>query len=236
MKIMRLDDFLIDYNASPEEVKNLKFINIRGCNGSGKSTIVNEMMKYDDPFEVVDTFNGKSTVMFTVFPQFKFISLGKYVSTRKCGGCDTFSSFTPQYEDMGDFYSKFLDKIWNIKYNIIMEGVIISTVLGTYLEIFQKLKGKNTRDVITYIITTPLDVCISRVKSRNGGVDINEKYIESKFRTVQKAVRIFRENGLHVIECDNSKYPMNEALPNFLKDISSPLPDYKNFVKEDNEW
>lgn len=233
---MRLDDFLDEYNVSDEEAKTFNFINIRGCNGSGKTTVISQMMKYDTPFEVTDTFNGKPAVILTVFPNFKFACLGRYIGDRKCGGCDIFSKFQPQYESMMDFYSQTLEKIWNIGFNIIMEGVIVSTINSSYAELFKKLTDKGTRKVYGYFITTPLDICISRVLERNGGKDINLKLITRKRNSVLKGAKIFSEHGVQAIEVDNSAYPIDDTLPHFFDDVKIQLPDYKNFVQESDEW
>lgn len=236
MSIIRLDDLLAECTASDEKVKELKFINIRGCNGSGKSTVVSEMKKHDESIEVRDTLNGKSTIVLTLFPNFRFVCIGSYSGDRLCGGCDTLSNFEPEYNGMNDFYEKFLEKIWNLDYNIIMEGVIISTINTAYADLFKKLSKKGTREVIPYFITTPADVCISRVLSRNNGKDVNEDYIRSKHKSTQKGIRIFKERNLHVVECDNSKYSIDDTLENFYKDVGLELPDYNKFVIEDDEW
>ena len=231
---MRLDEFLETYHATDEEVKNLKFVNIRGCNGSGKTTVIKEMMKYSNHFEVTETINNKCTVICTVFPEFNFLSFGSY--TRDCGGCDVFSKFKPEFESMVAFYDHFLDKFWNVKFNIIMEGVIISTINSTYSELFRKYQDRNTREVIGYFFTTPLEVCKERVLSRNKGKEISEKLLRRKRNSVLRGANIFEEHGLKAVECDNSSFAIEDTLPKFFESINVPLYDYKNFVKDDDEW
>ena len=53
-------------------------VNIRGCNGSGKSTI--PMSMKDDPkaFTIKGTVEGKPVTLLTVFPKYNWLALGKY--------------------------------------------------------------------------------------------------------------------------------------------------------------
>ena len=64
-------------------------LNIRGTNGSGKSSIILSMM--DDPkkYLIEKSYKGKMYKIATVFPSFGWVALGAYEEGRKCGGLDT---------------------------------------------------------------------------------------------------------------------------------------------------
>ena len=61
-------------------------------------------------------------------------------------------------------------------------------------------------------ITPPLEVCLDRIQKRNGGKDIDEKAVESKWNTVYRNVEFFSEQGLQSIAVDNSNIQRSETL------------------------
>ncbi len=144
-----------------QEVTNKLLVNIRGCNGSGKSTIPISMLERDsDAFEVVWQVNGKKRVVGTVFPEFSFVALGHYHS--KCGGMDSMRTT--------DEIKLAVDVFWNTNYHILMEGIMASTVRQTYIDLFTQMNAIQPiqRDIVIYSILPRLETCLQRIQSRNG--------------------------------------------------------------------
>lgn len=192
----------------PEYSRN-KIINIRGCNGAGKSTIPLSMLK--DPFLTILTWNsdGKEKAFATMFPTYGFIAIGTYKN--KTGGLDTYK--TNEQTRIA------LELLWNSPFNIIMEGVIASTIKSTYVELFQSMSDKpylRPRVVTIMSIVPPFQTCLDRIYSRNGGKEIDEKGVESKWNTVKRNVKFFEENGINSIEVDNSTIQKQDTLEWFL--------------------
>ena len=188
-------------------------VNIRGCNGAGKSTIPMQMMK--DPAMRVEVYEHKSgaKIKMMVFPTYGWVALGSYLS--KTGGMDTISTKEQKFAA--------LDFAWNCypQYDILMEGVIDSTIRSTYIDLFQDLKRRiankelTPRKIIVVNFLPPLETCIARVLKRNGGKPVKEDQIASKRRSVAKNVQLFRDAGITSLRVDTSKIYFKDMLPRF---------------------
>lgn len=193
-------------------VTHNKLINIRGCNGSGKSTIPISMMENDPfTFEVTWMIEGKERVLATVFPSFHYIALGHYHS--KCGGMDSMKTT--------DEIKLAVDVLWNLDFDIIMEGIMASTVRQTYIDLFQSLNEKNTqrnqREIIVFNILPPLQVCLDRIQMRNGGKPIKEDMVASKWNTVEKNIQYFESAGFKCIRVSNEGISRDKTLEWFFE-------------------
>ncbi len=135
-------------------------LSIRGTNGSGKSSLVRQLMEYlgtSDPF----SFDGKPAgYRFTRPDGQRIFVLGKY--TTACGGLD--SSFS--YKGAADNVILCLDSLAE-KGHVVCEGVVAMSSYGFgRLSNFandQKAKGNN---VIFARLDTPADLCVQRVHAR----------------------------------------------------------------------
>ena len=186
--------------------EGLRLINIRGANGAGKSTVPIQMLNTDPlAFELTYHYNNKERIMATVFPSYNYIVVGKYEGL-KCGGLDTFKT-TEQIFDT-------LDLLWELPYNLIMEGVISSTVFSTYKQWFECAndRHKSKRNITVASILPGEDTCINRVLQRNGGKKVKTDLIRGKYRTVERNHRKFCSTSIPAIKLDNSKIDINDTL------------------------
>ena len=193
---------------------NRVLVNIRGCNGAGKSTIPMSMM--DDPEMYVHEIrgsDGKRMSAITVFPTYGWVALGTYFN--KTGGMDTLrDNWTTRmtlYAALDGFP----------EYNVLMEGIMASTIRSTYIDLFQEVQEYYGDDLTILIISLlpPVEVAISRVYSRNGGKPINEEAVRGKWETVAKNVAAFREAGFTSITLNTAKIPKERMLRVFLKKV-----------------
>lgn len=187
-------------------------VNIRGCNGSGKSTIPMSMMDIDREFEVVKLGMSKSgkpsSPALTIFHKLGWIALGTYFN--KTGGMDT-------YKTNADTIMALMYALKNYpEYDIVMEGVIASTIKSTYAELFRELE-EDGHQVLIMAFLPPIEVCLERIQKRNGGKPIDEKLVASKWRSVYSGVDYFKEAGLTCLRIDTSRCSQNRMLENFLK-------------------
>lgn len=182
-------------------------INIRGCNGSGKSTPLLQMKEADpNMYEVSVNSDGRNPKL-TVFPKFKVVALGHYHA--KCGGMDTLKN----NEETRQALFRALDDPFFQEYDIIAEGVISSTVYSTYTELFQELEQRyEGLNVLIINISTPLDICLKRIQSRNGGKPIKEEQVYAKRNGVLRNHNKFKEDGLYSVRYDNTLVLEREAL------------------------
>lgn len=189
-------------------------VNIRGCNGAGKSTIPMSMMEADPDFEVIKLGVSKTgkpcNPAITVFHKLKWVALGTYFN--KTGGMDTYGTNAETKQALEYALSQYPD------YDIVMEGVIASTIKSTYAELFHTLEDWGYQVLIMSFVP-PLEVCLERIQSRNGGKAINENLVASKWRSVNSGVDFFRNEGLTCLRIDTSKCSKGSMLKNFLKTV-----------------
>ena len=189
-------------------------VNIRGCNGAGKSTVPMSMMELDPEFEVVKLGVGKNgkpcAPAITVFHQLKWVALGTYFN--KTGGMDTYGTNAETRQALAYALENYPE------YDIVMEGVIASTIKSTYAELFTELEEEG-HQVLVMSFVPPLEVCLKRIQQRNGGKPIKEDLVESKWRSVNSGVEYFRNAGLTALRIDTSKCSKENMLKNFLKTV-----------------
>lgn len=161
IKYYNTEKTLVDYESyvkntplEPNSEKQLKFIRIIGCSGSGKSELFRQLYIQDpDWFFLVQphpTKKGSLERLFTVFPNFKCAVVGCYV---KYTEFDRFYKEDKQFRSL-DWYnnaifvtsggadsikenSMKIDRIhkgWFIGYDLYIEGSIIASQDGFVLE------------------------------------------------------------------------------------------------------
>lgn len=187
-------------------------VNIRGCNGAGKSTIPMSMM--NDPYMWVHTIvddAGKKLSAITVFPSYGWVALGTYFN--KTGGMDTLKNNATTKLTLEAALKEFQD------YNILMEGIMASTIRSTYVDLFHEVEQKWPIRVIILNLLPPVEVAISRVYSRNGGKPINEEAVRGKWETVAKNAKVFSDEGFISIRVDSSKVKKKNMLKAFLATV-----------------
>lgn len=189
-------------------------VNIRGCNGAGKSTIPMAMMELDPDYEVIKLGVSKTgkpcAPAVTVFPKLKWVALGTYFN--KTGGMDTYGTNDHTKQALAYVLKHYPD------YDIVMEGVIASTIKSTYAELFRDLQAQG-HQVLIMAFLPPLEVCLERIQERNGGKPIKEDLVASKWRSVNSGVDYFREAGLTALRVDTSKCTKESMLKCFLKTV-----------------
>ena len=197
-------DLLNDITVDKVE-KGLKIVNIRGCNGAGKSTVPMRMLE-EDPDVFMITQSGKDIA--TVFPNFKFVAVGKYFT--KTGGVDGVKNT--------DTMKKIISYLNLLPYHIIYEGILASTVFSTHRDILKGLEDGVTKRKATILnIVPPFDLIRKRILSRNGGNnDVKWEQIEGKYKTVKKNHPKFVDAGLNSIIVSNEDVKLEETTKWFL--------------------
>ena len=104
-------------------------------------------------------------------------------------------------------------------YNILMEGILCSTVRSTYIDLFQDIRNEYGIEIVIVGLTTPLEVCLERIQHRNGGKPINEELVAQKLKTVEKGLPYFKQAGFRMFRVDTSKYSKDRIVQLFLKNI-----------------
>jgi len=172
--------------------------NIRGYNGSGKSTI---------PHEIINKYGSNPIIQADkiIAHQIKELSLiliGKY--TIQCGGGDSFPNKKKLIQTL----------IYIIKtypeYNILLEGIFISTSKNYYIALFKYLKDKYNITPIIIFLTTPLLTCEQNIiLHRKGKI----KLYPSTYNSIIKQIPQFKQHfNTYTINNTGTK---QELLQNF---------------------
>ncbi len=188
-------------------------VNIRGCNGAGKSTIPMSMM--DDPNMFVEELkysDGKRIGAITVFPSYGWVALGTYFN--KTGGLDGIRNMectkVTLYAALGLYP----------EYDIIMEGILCSTVFSSYSDMFNEVEELTDRQIMVLSLLPPLEVCLERIQKRNGGKPIKEDLVAGKRESVARSHERFKQEGFTCIRVDSSRVPKEQMLNSFFKTVN----------------
>lgn len=154
-----------------------KLVSIRGTNGSGKSTIVNELLKTPDIRPIYGALGSRNPEAYQLAlpgvgaPVFV---LGPYQRTQ-CGGCDSIIPF----DTILDLLQKYA-----VKGHVIFEGVIVGSIYGRVGTLMEQW-GKNA---VAVFLDTTEEECIRRVQARRDSREdaraFNPKNLSSKYRAV----------------------------------------------------
>ena len=173
-------------------------LNIRGTNGSGKSSIVMSMLDDPDMYVISKPYQGKSRNIATVFPQYGWVALGTYFN--KTGGMDCF----PNNELTKKAFWYVLKKF--PQYNLVMEGIISSTIFSTYEQLFREAEKKYSDvRVVVLRLVPPVEECLKRIQKRNGGKPIKEDLVADKYKMIERACNKFKTAGIKVLTWDNTR-------------------------------
>lgn len=174
-RVLRASNF---YPRLPEG-RQASVVQIRGCNGSGKSSIPMALLERGDSLYITtDKDDRKPTA--TYLPEQSLLILGLYLSGTNCGGCDSIDGPQEVY--------KVLRSLWNATPDIIFEGVIIGdNKIQTYnhlLEINEQASFK--RDIQFCFMDTSLEECLRRISIRNEGKTFKPELVDKKFKAQQR--------------------------------------------------
>lgn len=188
-------------------------VNVRGCNGAGKSTIPISMLDDPDMFvqELVGSDDKKISAL-TVFPSYGWVALGTYFN--KTGGLDTLKNNEVTRMTLYAALDMFPE------YDVLMEGIMASTIRSTYIDLFHEIE-ESYMDLKVLIISLlpPVEVAISRVYSRNGGKPIKEDAVREKWEIVERNARFFADAGFDSVRVNSAKVEKSQMLTSFLKTV-----------------
>jgi len=130
--------------------------NIRGTSGSGKTTIVRQIIDNYDIKPVLGMVPEGKKERIISYKSPLLTILGSYVNV--CGGCDTFS-----WKGAANYIEEEARRISGMGSNVLLEGLVQTA--GR-----KRWEGVNQDHPVMWVfIDTPLEVCIERVLKRNGG-------------------------------------------------------------------
>ena len=145
-------------------------INIRGTNGSGKSTIIKRFLQQYPYIELYGALGPRRPEAYKLrLPGNWLYIIGPYQTTT--GGVDAMGLSAIELIALLDKYRKLG--------HVIFEGVVISTYYGA---IGEWLKT-HADEAIVVFLDTPLEVCLAGIKARGGK---NMKNVAAKMPAIER--------------------------------------------------
>lgn len=130
----------------------LNVVNLRGTSGSGKTTIVRNILQNGNWKKWTDDSGKKVLAYFN--EDKKWAIIGSYENT--CGGCDTIRT-----QDETEYR---IESFVNAGYSVIFEGLLLSTLSSRWERFSKRISDK--ANMLFYYLDTPIEECLRRVQLR----------------------------------------------------------------------
>lgn len=186
-------------------------VKVGGCNGSGKSTVVNWVRSGLGLTPIELTGKGKVLVYGAKGSPYKV--LGDY--TNACGGMDTITD-----KEVRLWLLKRYARDSNI---VVFEGLIASKAYGATGELAAKQKGK----WLYAFMDTPFEVCVKRVLARRKAAGNNkpfdpERTMRETFHVYKLRLKAAMDEG-HRVLILNHKLPPSELARTLMCEVENML-------------
>jgi uridine kinase len=171
--------------------------NVRGTNGSGKTTIVRGIIKASKAEPLAWRTRAKPEAYGGKLDGKRIAILGSYETV--CGGMDTITDINEAAEIIVRYAT-------SRKFDLVLyEGLFISHMIGTVGRAITPFKDR----VTLAFLDTPLDTCISRVVGRRlerGNANpFDPKNVVRDFDAVRNCRRNCIAQGFQVLDLDHKK-------------------------------
>lgn len=178
----------------------MRIIQIRGNNGTGKTTIVREYIN-KHKYEIVSVRVGKRNIECHAFDN--TVVIGRY-DKNVCGGCDAAIKTADELKETISIICKQLKPE-----TLIFEGVMYGKSVGFTWDVYRFAKAKKA-DFLAICLEPPFDTTLERIYGRNGGKDINVKSLESGWKGSIRSNAKLRAMKVPIITYDTSKMSIEE--------------------------
>lgn len=159
-------------------------INIRGTSGSGKSTVIFDLMEQFGFHAMVPRGTRKWEAVQIHAPWGDVYAIGQYKT--QCGGCDG----VPTQDEVCRLVTKY-----SKKGHVIFEGLIVTSCYLRYRILLPTLG-----DYRMCFLNTPLRTCISRIKKRRlkkgNTKPFNPENTEAKFYQTRRTIERAQKDGV----------------------------------------
>lgn len=174
-------------------------INIKGCNGSGKSTVLIAMIEEEkDRMKYVVCSPEDKKPVATYLPEWDTVIIGTYLTA--CGGCDSLGNT--------DVVKFVLSRLWKTDSHILFEGVIVGDIKSTFYELMKAFREVHQRRISFCFMGTKLSECLARIQKRNGGKPINEELVRQKYKNSVTHLQYYigqADVGVQVLNTEGTK-------------------------------
>jgi hypothetical protein len=180
----------------PREHAKRTIINIRGTNCSGKTTVVERMMKL---FGKTPLTNEKGRIWaYRVHFEPEFYVLGSY--EKHLGGCDRISSMEKLTNGI---------QTLSLMGNVLFEGVLVSILTQPWVELTKQMPDCH---FIFATLDTPKDLCVKRCTKRRKKEGIKHwapNNLLNKYKAVHQAHKLLKKANLDVRHLPHDRATQN---------------------------
>lgn len=166
-------------------------VQLRGTSGSGKSTVVREVMRHlqDIPRDRMWEKGRRQPLGYRLISQprdLRLAIIGHYETA--CGGCDTISGYDRTFQ--------LIREMADSGHDVLFEGLLLSGDVKRALDLH-----RTHPDFQVIALDVPLQECIDSVNRRRWAKSpdkppVNPRNTESKHRAVQTAMQRLSEAGV----------------------------------------
>lgn len=192
-------------------------VNLKGCNGSGKSTIPMQLLARSKQALYLTASKDDKRPVGVYVPQLRVVILGLYSPGVNCGGCDALGNT--------QIVKELLKLLWKKDVHIMYEGVIVGDIRSTFYELMIAFNTVHERIPSFCFMNTPLKTCLERIQKRNGGKVINEDLVRQKYRNSCVQFKYYLEAGdidVKLLNTTGSKDAVYERFLGLYPDLRTP--------------
>ena len=184
-------------NRFPRTEKRV-VINIRGTNGSGKTTVMKQMINM---FGNTPLLRKEKVWAYQCHFEPRYFVLGRY--EKELDGCDTIPTLGHVSEGVARLSEKG---------NVLFEGILVSIVTKPWVELAESLPGCR---FVFATLDTPSELCVERVRERRRKMgesgSWNPKNLLVKHEAVMHAHSLLKDAGMDVRWLSH-KYPTQQLI------------------------
>lgn len=173
----------------PKVIKPGMVLNIRGTNGSGKSTAVRHLLDRIGGLESMTPHyeNGRKKPLYYTHEETKLALVGHYET--QCGGGDTING----YDKLFGLVMKLCGQGWHVLYESMQTSADTKQIIA--------VKNAGYDDIRVVYLTTSLEECIKRIEARRhargNNKPFNPKSTIGKFRGTETSRPKLIAAGIH---------------------------------------
>lgn len=194
---------------------NNTVLHLVGANGAGKSVVPKEL--YDLSNDKVPIYDSEGLgINATLLRDYRVIVIGSYKTN--CGGADGLSGKGGLDRINRAVRDVLAEELYNGMF-VFIEGVIIGTIVNI-VRVNELVRSYQSTYVLVHC-NIPLEVCLSRVYSRNGGKQINEDLVGDKVRFSNRIPSKLEGTGIYYTLWDNKDVLRDNMLPSLWELIYS---------------
>ena len=194
----------------------MKIVQIKGSNGSGKTTIVKQLINYSSDVKVL-SIKSTGRIFATAMDDIGWVAIGEYPEDKKMGGCDKFprpgtvklikEAIRTAMVARPDFW-------------IVFEGMMISTIKSTFYDYLLMLERSEGITPLFVVLNSSVQGCMSRLGDRGTARSNRSKLVKnvgSKCKLVIRHARTY--DPKYVRWLDVERVPVDNMALEFIRAV-----------------